>query len=67
MYIKKKYDKKVSQDFLAPFTSIEDVKLLKDAGADELYCGYVTEKLTKKWPLAFNILNRRRECQSLKM
>lgn len=49
---------------LAPFTYIEDIKLLKDAGADELYCGYVTEELTKRWPLAFNILNRRGEGQS---
>lgn len=49
---------------LAPFTRIGDVKLLKEAGADELYCGYVTEELTEKWPLAFNILNRRGEGQS---
>ena len=40
---------------LAPFTHVEDVKLLKDAGADELYCGYVTKKLTDRWPLSFNI------------
>jgi len=49
---------------LAPFTHPQDVKLLKNAGADELYCGYVTKKLTDKWPLAFNILNRRGEGQS---
>ncbi|MDP8216450.1 MAG: U32 family peptidase [Candidatus Kaelpia imicola] len=49
---------------LAPFTHIEDIKLLKNTGADELYCGYVTEELIKKWPLAFNILNRRGEGQS---
>ena len=49
---------------LAPFTHVEDVKLLKDAGADELYCGYVTKKLTDRWPLSFNILNRRGEGQS---
>lgn len=57
--MKKKYFK-----ILAPFTRIGDVKLLKDAGADELYCGYVTEELTEKWPLAFNVLNRRGEGQS---
>ncbi len=49
---------------LAPFTHIEDVKILKNAGVDELYCSYVTEELTEKWPLAFNILNRRGEGQS---
>jgi U32 family peptidase len=49
---------------LAPFSRVEDVKLLKDAGADELYCGYVTQELTKNWPLAFNTLNRRGEDQS---
>lgn len=48
---------------LAPFAHIEDVKFLKEAGADELYCGYLTKKLTKKWPSAFNILNRRGEGQ----
>jgi collagenase-like PrtC family protease len=49
---------------LAPFTRVEDIKLLKDAGADELYCGYVTEELTEKWPIAFNTINRRGEGQS---
>jgi len=49
---------------LAPFVRVEDIKSLKDAGADELYCGYVSEKLTKKWPLAFSILNRRGEGHS---
>jgi len=49
---------------LAPFTKIEDIVLLKNAGADELYCGYLTEELTRKWPAAFNILNRRGEGQS---
>lgn len=51
-------------NILAPFTGIDDVGILKNAGADELYCGYVTKELTKKWPLAFNILNRRGEGQS---
>ncbi len=49
---------------LAPFVHIEDVKLLKNAGADEIYCGYVTEELKKKWPLAFHTLNRRGGGQS---
>lgn len=46
---------------LAPFSNQKDIKPLRQAGADELYCGYVTHKLTKKWPLAFNLLNRRGE------
>jgi len=46
---------------LAPFTNIAEIEPLKKAGADELYCGYVNDDLTKKWPLAFNILNRRGE------
>lgn len=49
---------------LAPFTHIQDIKLLKNVDVDELYCGYVTEELTKRWPLAFNVLNRRGEGQS---
>ncbi len=46
---------------LAPFTTINDIRILKNAGADELYCGYVTKDLKNRWPLAFNILNRRGE------
>lgn len=48
----------------APFTRVEEVELLRNAGADELYCGYVTEGLTKRWPSAFLILNRRGENDS---
>jgi len=48
----------------APFTRVEDVKLLKQAGADELYCGFVTRALMRKWPSAFLILNRRGEKDS---
>lgn len=47
-----------------PFTEKTDLKLLKKAGADELYCGYVPEALAEKWPLAFNIINCRGEKQS---
>ena len=46
---------------LAPFTNIAEIGPLKEAGADELYCGYVNDELTKKWPSAFHILNRRGE------
>jgi collagenase-like PrtC family protease len=49
---------------LAPFTNIAEIEPLKKAGADELYCGYVNDELTKKWPLAFHILNRRGEGSS---
>lgn len=49
---------------LAPFTSVEHVGILKNAGADELYCGYVNEESAKRWPLAFGVLNRRGEGQS---
>jgi U32 family peptidase len=49
---------------LAPFATLSDVEALKKAGADELYCGFVPEYLTDKWPLAFNLLNRRGEGQS---
>jgi len=42
----------------------EDIPLLKAAGADELYCGYITEELAKRWPVAFGIVNRRGEDQS---
>jgi putative protease len=56
--------KKGCFNILAPFSAIHDVQVLKDAGVDELYCGYITEDLKNKWPLAFNILNRRGEGSS---
>ncbi|MHB9155036.1 MAG: U32 family peptidase [Endomicrobiales bacterium] len=49
---------------LAPLTGPEEIGLLKKAGADELYCGYLPEKMTAQWPAAFNVLNRRGEGQS---
>ena len=49
---------------LAPFNAIEDLAELKDAGADELYCGFIGEKLAEKWPAAFVVINRRGESQS---
>jgi putative protease len=49
---------------LAPFADIADVEPLKNAGAHELYCGYVPEEFTRRWPSAFQILNRRGEGQS---
>ena len=48
----------------APFHTKDAIKSLKEAGADELYCGYVGRELSEKWPLAFNILNRRGEGHS---
>ncbi|MFC2062022.1 peptidase U32 family protein [Elusimicrobiota bacterium] len=62
--ITKKVMKKEHFKILAPFTRIEEVELFKDAGADELYCGYITEELAEKWPIAFVVLNRRGEGQS---
>jgi U32 family peptidase len=49
---------------LAPFNSIDEIGPLKNVGADELYCGYITPEFAKRWPLAFYILNRRGEGQS---
>lgn len=49
---------------LAPFNSTEDVRVYKKAGADELYCGYISPELSRRWPAAFNIVNRRGEGQS---
>ena len=49
---------------LAPFNNVDQVDPLKEAGADELYCGYLNKELTKKWPAAFYVLNRRGEGSS---
>ena len=43
------------------FNSLESVHKMKEAGADELYGGFLPKELDKKWPVAFNILNRRGE------
>lgn len=43
------------------FNSLESVHKMKQAGATELYGGFFPEKLNKKYPVAFNILNRRGE------
>lgn len=43
----------------APFTSIEEIEPLKEAGVDELYCGYIDEESEKLWPIAFCTMNRR--------
>lgn len=43
------------------FNSLESVHKMKEAGADELYGGFLPKELDKKWPIAFNILNRRGE------
>lgn len=39
---------------------------MKNADAGELYCGSMTGKLTKRWPLVLKALNRRGEGQSFK-
>ena len=43
------------------FNSLESVHKMKEAGANELYGGFLPKELDKKWPIAFNILNRRGE------
>lgn len=48
----------------APFVNIDEIKRLKDAGADELYCGYIDRKSEKHWPICFVTVNRRGKGQS---
>jgi putative protease len=43
------------------FNSLDSVHKMKEAGATELYGGFLPKELDKKWPIAFNILNRRGE------
>ena len=43
------------------FNSLESIFKIKEAGATELYGGFLPKELDKKWPIAFNILNRRGE------
>ena len=43
------------------FNSAQSVPALKKAGASELYTGFFDKSINKKWPVAFNILNRRGE------
>lgn len=50
----------------APFVRINEVELLKNAGVDELYCGYIDKESDKLWPGCFAIINRRGQGQSFK-
>lgn len=43
------------------FNNIDSVEKLKKAGATELYTGFFDKTINNKWPIAFNILNRRGE------
>jgi len=43
------------------FNNISVIEELKKAGATELYTGFFDESVNKKYPIAFNILNRRGE------
>ena len=43
------------------FNNINVIEALKKAGATELYTGFFDESANKKYPIAFNILNRRGE------
>lgn len=48
----------------APFITIENIKALKDAGANELYCGYIDKESERLWPISFVTINRRGKGQS---
>ena len=43
------------------FNSLESVHKMKEAGADELYGGFIPKKMDAVMPAAFQILNRRGE------
>ncbi|MFA6613392.1 MAG: U32 family peptidase [Endomicrobiia bacterium] len=43
------------------FNNIESISKIKQAGATELYTGFFDQNINKKWPISFNILNRRGE------
>lgn len=43
------------------FNNISVIEELKKAGATELYTGFFDESVNQKYPIAFNILNRRGE------
>lgn len=43
------------------FNNINVIESLKKAGATELYTGFFDESVNQKYPIAFNILNRRGE------
>ena len=43
------------------FNNVEYISRIKQAGATELYTGFFDSNTNKKWPIAFNILNRRGE------
>ena len=43
------------------FNSLESVHKLKNAGATELYGGFIPKELDKKVPIAFQVLNKRGE------
>ncbi len=44
---------------IAPFVEINQIKPLKEAGVDELYCGYIDKESEKLWPASFCTINRR--------
>lgn len=52
---------KNSFNITSGFNSVESVQKIKNAGATELYAGFFDKTADKKWPVAFNILNRRGE------
>ncbi len=44
---------------LAPFVDVRQVDPLKNAGADELFCGFVDEESERRWPSIYATINRR--------
>ncbi len=55
----KKISKVNNFKILAPFVNVDQVGLLREAGADELYCGYIDEEAEKLWPSQFVTMNHR--------
>jgi len=49
----------------APFAEINQICRLKEAGADELYCGYIDDESERLWPSCFCTINRRGKGDSL--
>ena len=51
--------------FTIGIKKFEDIKEIKNKGLSTVYCGYLENKATKKWPSPFCTLNRRGEDASV--
>ncbi len=49
----------------APFVTADEIVPLKEAGADELYCGFIDAGSERRWPGSFAVLNRRGRGQNI--